>query len=87
MKHASAEALAGYAALLAALRALPLREKGPGRFYRGSAAFLHFHEDAAGLFADLKVAGDWERSRVTTRPEQAAFVRRTRAVLMSERGK
>lgn len=39
----------------------PLKEKKRGTFYLKSSAFLHFHEDPAGIFADLKVTGDWQR--------------------------
>ncbi len=33
-----------------------LAETGRGVFYLKSRAFLHFHEDVAGLFADLRAA-------------------------------
>ncbi len=82
MKHAGADAIARLAPLIAELRAFAaLREPRPGTFYRGSRAFLHFHEDAAGDFADVKVGGDWERSRVTTARERSALLRRVRALL------
>ena len=43
--------------LLARLRSLPgLVEKSRGVFYRKSKAFLHFHEDPRGLFADIRNA-------------------------------
>jgi hypothetical protein len=60
MKHAGADTLDRLEPLLAALRALPggaqagLREKQRGVFYRRGQAFLHFHDDPAGLFADLR---------------------------------
>ena len=39
--------------LLDALRQdASLVERTPGAFYRRSKAFLHFHEDPAGIFAD-----------------------------------
>jgi hypothetical protein len=67
--------------MLAALRQMEgLREKSTGIFYRGSTAFLHFHEDPAGLFADVRLADDFERHAVTTREEQQqllALVRRS----------
>lgn len=82
MKHAGQEALERLAPLLAALRAREeLRERTPGTFYRGSVAFLHFHEDAAGDFADVKVGRDWERSRVSTARERSALLRRVRELL------
>ena len=82
MKHAGPDALARLAPLRAELRKLePLRERTPGCFYRGSAAFLHFHEDAAGDFADLKIGRDWQRSRVVTARERAALLREARRLL------
>jgi hypothetical protein len=84
VKHAGPEAIARLAPVIAALRTLaPLRERSPGSFYRGSKAFLHFHEDAAGDFADVKVADDWERARVVTAQERASLLRRVRALLAS----
>jgi hypothetical protein len=76
MKHAGATALDRLEPLLAALRALPgLKEKARGVFYRGGRAFLHFHEDPAGLFADLRLAGpDFERFRVETEGEREALL-------------
>jgi hypothetical protein len=86
MKHATPAAIARLAPLVAELRQLEaLREPRPGTFYRGSKAFLHFHEDASGDFADLKVAGEWERSRVTTQRERAALLARVRKLLASSR--
>lgn len=58
MKHASPSALQQITALLDELRAIGgLREPKTGTFYRGSSAFLHFHEDPTGLFADVKLEG------------------------------
>ncbi|NEQ42715.1 MAG: hypothetical protein F6K00_03775 [Leptolyngbya sp. SIOISBB] len=63
MKHANEETLARLVPLLEQIRRRmpPLKEKGPSKFYLKSSAFLHFHDDPAGIFADLKVAGDWQR--------------------------
>ena len=59
MKHAGPDALDQLEPLLARVRALPgLVEKKRGTFYRKSRAFLHFHEDPKGMFADIRVAGD-----------------------------
>lgn len=53
MKHAMKETLGKLHRLLAVIRRLPsVREKKEGTFYLKSSAFLHFHEDPAGLFAD-----------------------------------
>jgi len=68
MKHASPGALDALEPLLAELRALPgLTETSRGVFYRKSRAFLHFHEDPKGLFADVRDAEgrDFDRIDVT----------------------
>ena len=82
MKHAGSDALDRLEPLLAQLRDLPeLREKSRGAFYRGSRAFLHFHEDPAGLFADIRVDAEFERVRVTTRQEQSRLLAEVSAAL------
>jgi hypothetical protein len=77
MKHATAAALDRLEPLLVSLREIPgLKEKSRGIFYRKSAAFLHFHEDKASLFADIRRAdGEFDRHRVETDGERAAFIR------------
>jgi len=75
MKHAGPDALARLADLLAAIRAYDgLREPRPGIYYRKGKAWLHFHEDKAGLFADLRVGGDWQRYRVSEPEERAELL-------------
>ncbi len=75
MKHAGPAALDTIEPLLAAARALPeLAERKRGIFYRRSVAWLHFHEDPAGIFADLKTARGWTRLRVSTAPERRRFL-------------
>ncbi|HEY4040270.1 MAG TPA: hypothetical protein VGM32_00330 [Rhodopila sp.] len=70
MKHAGADALAGLSELLDQIRSRQgLKEKKPGIFYRRSKSFLHFHEDRAGLFADLGAGGDFDRYPVNTQQE------------------
>jgi hypothetical protein len=62
------------------LRALPgLVEKKRGVFYCRSKAFLHFHEDPSGLYADVKLAGDFERFRVETDAERDVLLARIEA--------
>jgi hypothetical protein len=75
MKHAGTATLDQLEPLLAVIRTLPgLKEKGRGVFYRGGRAFLHFHEDPAGLFADVRLAGaDFDRFRVETAEEREDF--------------
>lgn len=80
MKHASATALDQLEALLSRLRQLSqakLKEKKRGIFYHKSRAFLHFHEDPTGLYADVRLNGDvFERFEVTTLAQQEAFIER-----------
>lgn len=66
--------------LLEKLRLVPgLVEKKPGIFYCKSKAYLHFHEDVAGIFADVRLAGDgFERFAVNSRQEQDALLQRIR---------
>ena len=76
MKHASPQSIAQLAPLLERVRALGrLTERKPGTFYLRSSAFLHFHEDAAGLFADMKADGKtFTRLPVNNAKEQDALV-------------
>ncbi|MCA0176348.1 MAG: hypothetical protein LCH73_08700 [Proteobacteria bacterium] len=76
MRHATAASLHALAPLLAQLRALPgLVERRPGIFYLRAHAFLHFHEDAAGLFADVKLDRQrFERHTVSTPAQQQAVL-------------
>jgi hypothetical protein len=74
MKHAGAEALCELSDLLAAVRARGPREVRPGVFYRKGKAWLHFHEDKTGLFADLRVRGHWKRFCVSDARERASFI-------------
>ena len=82
MRHATPEDLDRLEPLLGELRALPqLRERKRGSFSRGSRAFLHFHEDAGDLYVDVRLESAFQRFKVTSRADQAAFVERVRAVL------
>lgn len=82
MKHAGAAALDQLEDLLSAIRTLPgPKEKTRGVFYLRAKAFLHFHEDPAGLFADLRRDGDFERFPVDTDSDKAAFLSAVRSTL------
>ena len=84
MKHAGPATLEALAPLLDALRHLDaLKEKRPGVFYLRSRAFLHFHEDPAGLFADVRLGDDFERHEVTTARQRRELLRRIDARLAS----
>jgi hypothetical protein len=86
MKHAGETALDQLDRLLSQLRSQEgLKERKRGVFYRGSSAFLHFHEDPAGLFADVRTASNWERLPVNTRAQQRELVATVKAVLRGSR--
>jgi hypothetical protein len=75
MKHATPIALDALEPLLAQVRALGvLNEKKRGLFYRKSKAFLHFHEDPAGFFADVRTGPVWTRLAVNSAKERKALI-------------
>ena len=75
MKHAGAAALAALDDLITAIRTREgLKEPRPGVFYRKGKAWLHFHEDMAGLFADLRLDTEWQRFRVSEAKERARLL-------------
>jgi len=77
VKHAGPQALDQLEPILGEIRKLEgLTEKKRGTFYHGGNAMLHFHEDPAGFFADLKIDGEFVRLAVNTKREEAAFLRR-----------
>ncbi len=82
MKHAGTAALDQLEDLLSKIRGLPdLKEKSRGVFYLRSKPFLHFHDDPAGLFADLRRGVDFERFRVSSTSERAMLLKAVRAEL------
>jgi hypothetical protein len=85
VKHATPGALDRVEPLLAELRAVAgLTEKKRGVFYRKSRAFLHFHEDGADMYADVRLAGpEFERFRVSSRAEAKHLLAAIRARLAS----
>ncbi len=88
MKHAGAETLKRLAPLLERLRSIPgLSERKAGTFYLRSSAFLHFHEDPAGLFADVKLDGSsFERWPVQTGEQHALLARAVAEAVARDRG-
>jgi hypothetical protein len=75
MKHATTAALEGLSDLLDQIRMKDgIIEKKLGVFYRKSKSFLHFHEDPAGLFADLNVGNGFDRYPVNTKQEWKALL-------------
>jgi hypothetical protein len=85
VKHAGSAALRTIEGdLLPAIRARPeLVERTPRIFYRKSVAFLHFHEDPAGLFADLKLGKGFTRFPVNTKEERRALLNHITKALSS----
>jgi hypothetical protein len=76
MKHAGQQALDALEGLLQELRRFgELQERSRGVFYLRSKPFLHFHEDPAGLYADLRIGTDFERLKVDSPAQRNAFVR------------
>ena len=77
MKHAGPATFARIPQLLAELRSRPaLSEVRPGVFHLKSRAFLHFHDDASGIVADVRLADAFVRLPVTTASEQADLLER-----------
>lgn len=82
MKHAGPDTLDRIAPLLEELRARAvLRERRPGCFELRSRAFLHFHDDPSGIFADVRLVEDFVRMPVTSRSQQADLLDRIDACL------
>jgi hypothetical protein len=84
MKHAGPDALDTLEPLLARLRAIEgAREKGRGVFYVKSRAFLHFHEDSSGLYADLRPPGanDFQRLKADGDQDQRTLIARVETAL------
>lgn len=82
MKRAGTATLDRIAPLLAELRAhAVLREGRPGHFFLNSREVLHFHDDASGIFADLRLADGFVRLRVSSTEEQAELLDRLEGCL------
>jgi len=82
MKHADDTTLDALEHMLLHLRRLDgIREKKRGLFYRKSQAFLHFHDDPRGIFADVRSDTGWLRRRVSTRAERRRFLQLVKTLL------
>ncbi len=77
MARADASALQALLPLLRQLREIKgVQEKSPGTFYARRDAFVHFHDDAGVLYADLKKPGGtgFDRFPLATPAEQRKLV-------------
>jgi hypothetical protein len=75
VRHARADAPDDLSGLLDEIRKLPgLVERSRGVFYRRSRAYLHFHEDPSGLYADVRSGEDFARHRVQSAAERRKFL-------------
>lgn len=82
MKHATSAALDRLETLLHELRKIDgLKEKSRGVFYRGSRAFLHFHEHRDELFADMRQGDDFVRFPATSKGGQNRLLRDVKSAL------
>jgi hypothetical protein len=85
VKHAGRDALEALSDLLKNLRTRSfLVEKRPGIFYLKGKAFLHFHEDPAGIFADLRQGGDWRRLPANSPQDHMELLALVDRVLLSD---
>jgi len=83
MKHADEFSLNQLEALLQELRTLPgIKERSRGVFYRRSKSFLHFHDDPAGLFADVRIGDEFQRFKVSYPIEKEALLESVRRELL-----
>ena len=81
MRHAGTDALDRLEPLLHELRQQAgLVERSRGVFYRRSKAFLHFHEDHSGLYADVRVDDEFERFPVSSGDERRKLVALVRSL-------
>jgi hypothetical protein len=82
MKHASPEALDRLEPLLAKLRTIEtLKERSRGIFYQSGRAFLHFHEHGSELFADMRIAEDFQRFPATSPTQRTALIKALKSAL------
>lgn len=83
MKHATVQTLERITGLLDEVRQLAgIKERKFGVFYRKSRAFLHFHEDAGKVYADVRLEGpDFDRFAATTAAQQQRLLAAIRTFL------
>jgi hypothetical protein len=85
VKHAGPAALKRLSELLQQIRDRDgIKERKLGIFYRKSKSFLHFHEDPAGLFADLGIGNEFDRYPVNTGEERQTLLAAIDRALQTE---
>jgi hypothetical protein len=85
LRHADSATLDRLEALLSQLRQIRgLKEVRRGVFYRRSKAFMHFHDDPSGLYADVRLHEEFERYRVDSEDEQRFILTEIRKSLSPE---
>ena len=85
MRHATDADLDRVEGLLQKIRTFDaLVERKRGVFYFKSKAFLHFHEDPAGMFADVRSGDDFERLPASSAAEYKAILAKVRAALSTK---
>jgi len=84
MRHATDADLDRVEGLLQKIRTFDaLVERKRGVFYLKSKAFLHFHEDPAGMFADVRSGDDFVRLAANSAAEWKAILAKVRAAALS----
>jgi hypothetical protein len=51
-----------------------VKEKSPGAFYIKGRAWLNFHEDPEGIFADIRPGDEWTRFRLFKQDEKSRLM-------------
>jgi hypothetical protein len=76
VKHATLATIDALEPLRTQIRAIDgLAERKPGLFAKAGRAYLHFHEDPGGIYADVRAGDDWDRYRVSTVAERRVLLR------------
>jgi hypothetical protein len=82
MKHATRLTLTAIEPFLLSIRQFAvLKERSLGVFYWKGQAFLHFHEDPAGLFADIRINEEFQRFPVNSEGEKKFLLTKIKQVL------
>ncbi len=88
MRHARDEDLDRLEDLLVVLRGVDeITEKRRGVFSRKSAAFLHFHADPTGMYADIRTTDGWRRYPLSSAAQRRSMMADARAVLAGRRAR